>query len=74
MGELLRYAFEKLDADVVELNVFDWNVAGIRCYEVVGFVLNPDKKQTLEVNGKIWQALNMTIEKNRWSKLIAEKN
>ncbi len=69
MRELLRYAFEKLDAATVELNVFDWNIAGIRCYEVVGFVLNPDKKQTFEVKVKTWQALNMTIEKNRWGKL-----
>ena len=69
MRELLKYAFEKLDAATVELNVFDWNTAGIRCYEGVGFVLNPDKKQTFEVNGKTWQALNMRIEKDRWSEL-----
>ena len=33
MRELVKYAFEKLPVHTVELNVFDWNNAGIRCYE-----------------------------------------
>src|SRR5919108_5183169 len=40
---LLKYSFEILPAEIVELNVFDWNVAGIRCYEKTGFEFTPGK-------------------------------
>jgi RimJ/RimL family protein N-acetyltransferase len=46
---LLRYAFGKLNAKVVELNVFDWNVAGIRCYEKCGFITNEGKTQIFRI-------------------------
>jgi RimJ/RimL family protein N-acetyltransferase len=43
MNELLDYSFRELDMNEVELNVYDWNIAGIKCYEKVGFVINPNK-------------------------------
>ena len=49
INALLTYAFENLGADVVELNVFDWNIAGIKCYEKCGFKVNPDNKQVFKV-------------------------
>jgi RimJ/RimL family protein N-acetyltransferase len=61
--ELLRYAFDILKMDIVELNVFDWNIAGIRCYEKCGFVANPSKQQQFRVGDKIWIAFNMTKQK-----------
>src|SRR5688572_20413739 len=51
INELLKYSFETLNAEIVELNVFDWNVAGIRCYEKTGFVFTPGKKMSFMVNG-----------------------
>jgi RimJ/RimL family protein N-acetyltransferase len=69
INELLKYSFEVLKADIVELNVFDWNVAGIRCYEKTGFVFTPGKKMPFMVNGVEWVALNMTIDKNKWLNL-----
>lgn len=69
INELLKYSFEVLNADIVELNVFDWNVAGIRCYEKTGFVFTPGKKMPFMVNGVEWVALNMTIDKNKWLNL-----
>jgi RimJ/RimL family protein N-acetyltransferase len=69
INELLQYSFEILNADIVELNVFDWNVAGIRCYEKTGFVFTPGSKMPFMVNGVEWVALNMTIDKNKWLNL-----
>lgn len=66
INELLLYSFTKLDAEIVELNVFDWNRAGIRCYEKCGFVMNNDKQAVFEVGDKSWIALNMTIDKQSW--------
>lgn len=67
MHELVKYAFEILNADIVELNVFDWNVAGIRCYEKTGFSFTPGKKMLFKVGDREWQALNMTIDRTKWN-------
>ncbi|MCE7057314.1 GNAT family N-acetyltransferase [Algoriphagus sp. AGSA1] len=64
--ELLAYCFTILNAKVVELNVFDWNIGGIRCYEKCGFKLNPDKKSTFRVDDGIWATLNMTFGEAEW--------
>jgi RimJ/RimL family protein N-acetyltransferase len=64
--KLLAHAFTKLDANTVELNVFDWNIAGIRCYEKCGFVMNPGKQASFPVGDKNWIALNMAIGKDNW--------
>ena len=69
MNELVSYAFEKLPVHTVELNVFDWNKAGIRCYEKVGFIMNPGKVMNFEVNGEKWLAMNMTLTRHSWNKM-----
>lgn len=63
MKALSNYAFEELQANTVELNVFDWNTAAIKCYEKAGFVMNTGKTALFEVEDKKWTALNMMIEK-----------
>lgn len=68
---LLDYGFNNLDQSLVELNVFDWNTAAIRCYERAGFRNNPEKTTEFEMNnGKKWIALNMKIDKNSYEKII----
>jgi RimJ/RimL family protein N-acetyltransferase len=64
---LLDYVFTKLDRASVELNVFDWNIEAIKCYEKVGFEINPNKILERKVNDKIWNALNRTIEKANYT-------
>jgi RimJ/RimL family protein N-acetyltransferase len=71
--ELLQYAFLKLNASAVELNVFDWNTAGIRCYEKCGFVLNRQKKKSFQVGNKTWIALNMIIKERDWDQWLGQK-
>ena len=61
--ELLEYAFINLGQPKVELTVFDWNTSAIKCYEKLGFVLNPAKRRECVVNGKTWVALGMFLEK-----------
>lgn len=61
---LLAYAFEKLNAEIVELNVFDWNIAGIRCYEKCGFKINPEKKQVYKMGDESWNTINMVVRKH----------
>ena len=64
--ELVNYAYKKLNANLVELNVYSWNTAGIRCYEKAGFKMNPEKNFITEADGYRWEALNMVFEKDTW--------
>jgi RimJ/RimL family protein N-acetyltransferase len=45
----------------IELNVFDWNHAAIRCYEREGFVLNPDVRYERQIGSETWVAVNMVL-------------
>ena len=64
--ELLKYSFQELNAQIVELNVYDWNIAGLKCYKKAGFTLNPEKTQFTQLDGVTWTALNMIIDRERW--------
>jgi RimJ/RimL family protein N-acetyltransferase len=66
---LLDYTFSNLEKPEVELNVFDWNVSAIKCYEKVGFVINPDKKLERKIKDEVWMAINMTIDRKKWDGL-----
>lgn len=44
---ILRHAFGNLGLNRVELNVFDFNVRAIRCYEKVGFVREGVRRDAL---------------------------
>ena len=63
---LLEEAFSRPGVGFVELNVFDFNTPAIKCYEKVGFVIDPSKKLERKVKGVTWTALNMTIGKAQW--------
>ncbi|MEO6631832.1 MAG: GNAT family protein [Mucilaginibacter sp.] len=60
---LLDFSFTNLHVPLVELNVFDWNTAAIKCYEKVGFTINPGKTIERKLKDKTWIAINMTIER-----------
>jgi RimJ/RimL family protein N-acetyltransferase len=63
INKLLDYAFDELPVDIVELNVFDWNTAAIRCYEKSGFSFNHEKKQLFPLVDQTWTAINMSISR-----------
>ena len=73
INELVKYSFEKLNAEKVELNVYDWNKYAIQCYEKTGFEINPNKFSEIEVKGNKWISLNMILNKSKWEKLIKNK-
>ena len=65
---LVEFAFNKLCAKQIELNVYDWNISAIKCYEKVGFVIEPFKDQVTQFNNKKWTSINMTLDKVIWEK------
>jgi RimJ/RimL family protein N-acetyltransferase len=67
INELLNHAFNNISVQTVELNVFDWNKAGIRCYERSGFKFNHEKTQRFPIDNKVWTAVNMSIPREQFS-------
>lgn len=65
VNELVKYCYQNLNIDSIELNVYDWNKSAIKCYEKTGFEINPNKISQIEVNGIIWISLNMTLVKTK---------
>jgi RimJ/RimL family protein N-acetyltransferase len=68
--DLLEISFNQFNVLSAELNVFDWNINAIKCYEKVGFAINPAKIYKKEIKGETWTALNMVIEKKVGGKAL----
>ena len=67
VNSLLEISFNQLRAEKALLNVFEWNIAAIKCYQKVGFTINPDKLKTTRVNSHAWTALHMSIDRQTWN-------
>jgi len=63
---LVEFSFDKLDALTIELNVYEWNTSAIKCYEKVGFVVNPLISNTTKFKNHDWTSLNMILDKLDW--------
>ena len=63
---LLEYSFNLLGMEEVMLYVYDWNIAGIKCYEKAGFKIQENSSLHTKFDNKIWTALQMTISKEQW--------
>ena len=63
--KLVKFAFNKLSALSIELNVYSWNTSAIKCYEKVGFVVNTSKSKTTQFDNNERAAINMTLDKLR---------
>lgn len=66
VNKMLNKLFIEAGYTSADLTVFDWNTAAIKCYEQVGFQINPATINTQNNNGEEWTALNMVINKEKW--------
>ena len=73
VNDLLEISFAHFDRPFIELNVYDWNVGAIKCYEKAGFAINKNKTSIIEVKGMLWNSLNMTIDKATWDKFNSNR-
>jgi RimJ/RimL family protein N-acetyltransferase len=64
--EVLRLAFDQLRLHRVELLVFDFNTAAIRCYEGAGFVLEGHLRDARRVGNSYWSLELMAILEGEW--------
>lgn len=61
VAQLMQWCMEYHHPKTIELNVFDFNIAAIRCYEKLGFELT-DEKKTSHLNNEVWTAVKMVYK------------
>ena len=57
----LKYAFEILKVKKVTLGVAEGNLPALRCYEALGFRVDPEEKEVCFASGKQWMFQGMEI-------------
>ena len=63
VNKMVETLFEDPTITKVDLNVFDWNKAAIKCYQNAGFKINPIDTDDLKVGDEVWKRLNMVLER-----------
>ena len=64
--ELVRVGFGELRLHRLDLNVFDFNRAAIRCYERVGFRLEGTLREARRHNDEYWNVCTMGLLRSEW--------
>ncbi|HEX2173211.1 MAG TPA: GNAT family N-acetyltransferase [Dehalococcoidia bacterium] len=68
---IVRWGFEALGLDRIELTVLPFNERGVRCYEKVGFKRTGVTNQRFLRRGRLWHPLRMTLTQARYE--LAQK-
>jgi len=63
LRELINIVFTTTSYTSIDLNVYDWNLSAIACYQKMGFKINPHVTSTITVKNKVWNAHNMKLDK-----------
>ena len=61
MREVVRLGFDVLKLHRLQLSVFDFNEAAIRCYERVGFVREPLLREARKGSDGYWNIVQMGL-------------
>ena len=59
----LQYVFEITGVKLVQLNVFDENVAAKHCYEKVGFIEESITQNVFTYKNELWNRCHMVVTK-----------
>ena len=70
---VVEYAFKELDLNRVQLHAYEFNPAGIRAYEKVGFMHEGMLRQEHFYNGRYWGTVVMAIVREDWEKMQAQR-
>ena len=68
---VVRYAFEELHLNRVQLHVYEYNLRGVRVYEKVGFRREGVLRQEHMYDGRFWDTVVMAILREEWEKRSA---
>lgn len=64
--KIVEIGFEQLGLHRIELVVFDFNEAAIRCYEKCGFVKEGLLRDARRVGNEYWSLYIMSILESEW--------
>jgi len=65
---LINHIFSNYEFERIELDVFEYNLMAIRCYEKVGFVKEGIKRNAIFKKGKYQNIVMMSILRSEWKK------
>lgn len=60
--KMIDFCNEQLNIYSINLNVFDWNISAIKCYEKMGFVKSHSNEKPVFVKGEKWLSVNMKLQ------------
>ncbi|MDC1162445.1 GNAT family protein [Tenacibaculum sp.] len=63
--ELINISFNELNLHRLDLGVYDFNHAAIKCYKNCGFTIEGLLKDNVKVNDEYWSTYNMSILNNK---------
>jgi RimJ/RimL family protein N-acetyltransferase len=66
MQIVLRYAFQELNLNRVNLDVFEYNARAVKSYLKCGFIEEGRTRQAMRREGRRWDILFMGILKSEW--------
>ena len=61
--QLNNYAFNKLNKNLIILNVYTWNIGAIKCYTKVGYSITKNPSFNINVGTETWKNIEMSIYK-----------
>jgi len=73
-GQALHIGFDDLGLHRIDLGVYDFNTAAIRCYELEGFVKEGHLRQARRVGDEIWSLDLMGILEGEWRQLESARS
>ena len=70
---LLEIGFGELGLHRIDLVVFDFNRAAIRCYEAAGFVKEGHLRESRRMNNEYWNLCQMSILEREWRLISSDR-
>src|SRR5262249_17769887 len=67
MAALLRLGYGSMGLHRMELDVYDFNSAAIRCYGSLGFRREGIRRQCVRVDNEYWNSIWMSILRHEWN-------
>ena len=69
---ILKIGFEELKLHRIDLGVFDFNTAAIKCYESVGFTHEGVSRESRKMGNEYWNLLQMSMLKTEYIVMLSQ--
>ncbi|NOR44954.1 MAG: GNAT family N-acetyltransferase [Candidatus Delongbacteria bacterium] len=73
INELLKFGFNEIKLNLINLVVFDLNISAIKCYENCGFIKEGILRDRRKIGNEYWSLVSMSVKKNEYLQRIESK-